>query len=352
MHFESPLSFLLLLAIPFLIWIRYRRVKPGTLRFPTIRNAVKSGRTIRQRFLWLPSFLRVLALIFLTIALARPQTGTEQIRDITQGIAIEMVVDRSGSMGQEMEYRGTKMNRLEVVKMVFKEFALGNNHDLQGRPSDLIGIISFARYPDTTCPLTLAHGALSPFINNIKLVQTREEDGTAIGDALALAAARLKKIDDTISLQKQRGDDEYTIKSKVIILLSDGENNRGKRSPLEAAELAAKWGIKVYTIAIGGGDSRTSIRTPFGVYKIPARQGVDTDTLQSIAEQTGGFFQKAEDEESLREIYKQIDEMEKTEIESIKFIDYKETFLPFVYIVLFLIGLEILLRETIFRKIP
>ncbi|MBA4369644.1 MAG: aerotolerance regulator BatA [Desulfobacterium sp.] len=352
MHFESPLSFLLLLLIPFLSWIRYRRAVPGTLRFPTIQNAVKSGKSIRQQLIWIPSFLRILALIFLTIALARPQTGTEQIRDITQGIAIEMVVDRSGSMGQEMEYRGMKTNRLEVVKQVFKEFLLGNEDDLKGRPSDLIGIISFARYPDTTCPLTLAHGALSPFIDSIKLVQTREEDGTAIGDALALAAARLQKVDETIALQKQHGDDAYTIKSRIIILLSDGENNRGKRTPLEAAALAAKWGIKVYTIAIGGEDSETSIQTPFGVYKIPGGQGVDTEALQAIAKQTGGSFYQAEDEKSLRSIYEQIDKMEKTEIESIKYIDYKEVFLPFVYMTLFLIGLEVLLRETIFRKIP
>jgi Ca-activated chloride channel family protein len=352
MHFESPWSFLLLLLIPVLLWIRQRRVVPGSVHFPTIAYAGKSGKSIRGQLVWIPLLLRVLALVFLVIALARPQTGTEQIRDITQGIAIEMVVDRSGSMGQEMEYRGKKMNRLEVVKRVFREFALGNDDDLKGRPSDLIGIISFARYPDTTCPLTLAHGALPAFIDSIRPAQTREEDGTAIGDALALAAARLKKVDETIALQRQRGEDAYTINSKVIILLSDGENNRGKRSPPEAAELAAKWGIKVYTIAIGGGDSQNTIQTPFGVFQLPGRQGVDTDTMRAIAEKTKGAFYQAEDEKSLRRIYEEIDKMEKTEIESIKFIDYKEAFPPFVYMALFLIGLAVLLRETIFRKIP
>ncbi|RJP76869.1 MAG: VWA domain-containing protein [Desulfobacteraceae bacterium] len=352
MHFESPWSFLLLLLIPVLLWIRHRRAVPGSVHFPTIAYAGKSGQSIRGKFIWIPLFLRVLALVFLVIALARPQTGTEQIRDVTQGIAIEMVVDRSGSMGQEMEYRGEKMNRLEVVKRVFREFALGNDDDLKGRPSDLIGIISFARYPDTTCPLTLAHGAIPAFIDSIRLVQTREEDGTAIGDALALAAARLEQVDETIAFQRQRGEVAYTINSKVIILLSDGENNRGKRSPMEAAELAAKWGIKVYTIAIGGGDSQNTIQTPFGVFQLPGRQGVDTDAMRAIAEKTKGAFYQAEDEKSLRTIYEQIDKMEKTEIESIKFIDYKEAFLPFVYMTLFLIGLEILLRETLFRRIP
>lgn len=307
---------------------------------------------MRQQLAWIPLMLRVVALVLLIFALARPQTGTEQVRDISKGIAIQMVIDRSGSMGQEMEYRGEKTNRLEVVKKVFREFVMGNDADLKGRPSDLIGIVSFARYPDTACPLTLAHGALPAFIDNIQLVQTREEDGTAIGDALALAAARLKKAEESIARQKQLGDATYTIKSKIIILLSDGENNRGKRSPEDAAELAAKWGIKVYTIAIGGEDGQASIRTPFGVYKLPGRQGLDTETMKKIAQKTGGAFQLAEDEESLRAIYEKIDQLEKTEIESVKFIDYKEAFLPFVYAGLFLIVLEFCLRQTVFRKIP
>jgi len=352
MHFESPWSFLLLLLIPFLMWLKHIRVKPGTVRFPTVRNAAEAGKSIRQRFTWLPVFLRVLALICLAVALARPQTGIEQLTEITQGIAIEMVVDRSGSMGTKMQYKGEQMNRLEVVKKVFKEFALGNGGDLPGRSNDLIGIISFARYPDTTCPLTLAHGALTPFIENIKLVKTRAEDGTAIGDALALAAARLKTADETTSLQKKMGIEPYKIKSKVIILLSDGENNRGRHDPVQAAEIAARWGVKIYTIAIGGVEAATSIRTPFGVYKVPMRQGVDVNTLEAVAKKTGGFFRMAEDDESLREIYEEIDRMEKMDIESVKFVNYKEAFFPFIIAVLFLAGLEIFLTATIFRKIP
>jgi Ca-activated chloride channel family protein len=255
-------------------------------------------------------------------------------------------------MGTEMRYKGEQMNRLEVVKKVFTEFVLGNGRDLLGRSNDLIGIISFARYPDTTCPLTLAHGALTPFIESIKLVKTRAEDGTAIGDALALAAARLKTADETTSLQKKMGIEPYKIKSKVIILLSDGENNSGRHDPIQAAEIAAKWGVKIYTIAIGGDEAVTSIQTPFGVYKVPMRQGIDTGMLEAVAKKTGGFFKMAEDDESLREIYKEIDRMEKTEVESVKFVNYKEAFIPFIIAVLFLTGLEIFLTATIFRKIP
>ncbi len=307
---------------------------------------------MRQQLHTLPLFIRILALICIIIALARPQTGREQVLDISKGVAIEIVVDRSGSMAAEMEYKGRQMNRLEVVKEVFKAFALGDGHDLPGRPNDLIGMIAFARYPDTICPLTLAHGALTPFLDSVNIVKTREEDGTAIGDALALAAARLKTADEILSKQRKGDKKNYQIKSRIIILLSDGENNAGKRDPIQAAAIAEKWDIKVYAIAIGGGDAVTSIRTPFGVYKVPTGQRVDTSALKAVAEKTGGFFRMAEDAGSLLSIYEEIDKLEKSEIESIRFVDYKESFLPFALAGLLFIGLEIFLSCTIFRKIP
>ncbi len=351
MHFESPWVFLLLLLIPFLIGLKHFRIKGGSIRFSSVGNASIAGKSLRRKLLWLPAFMRIVALVLLIIALARPQTGREQIREISKGVAIEMLVDRSGSMKAELEYFGKQMTRLEVVKRVFKDFVLGGSKDLPGRPNDFIGMIVFARYPDTVCPLTLAHGALPAFLKNVKLVQTREEDGTAIGDALALAAARLKTAEKSLKQQMDLSD-IYEIKSKVIVLLSDGENNCGKRSPLQVAEIAADWGIKIYTIAIGGGEAVTSVRTPFGVYKMPSRQRVDTKTLELIAEKTGGFFRKAEDAESLHEIYAEIDKMEKSEVESIRFVDYKESFLRFALAGLLLLACEIVLNCTLFRKIP
>ncbi len=351
MHFESPWTFLLLVILPVLIWFKQSRIKGGAIRFSTVNNANRAGNSVRQRFLWVPTFIRSAALVLLIVALARPQTGREQIRDTSKGIAIEMVIDRSSSMGAELEYAGEQMTRLDVVKNVFKEFVIGNDSNLPGRPNDLIGMIHFARYPDTVCPLTLAHGAFPAFTKSIKLAQTRSEDGTAIGDALALAAARLKTADASLG-KKQNNSDTFEIKSKVIILLSDGENNCGKRTPLQAAELASKWGIKVYTIAIGGGESVASIRTPFGVYKVPSRQRVDTKTLEAIAERTGGFFRKAEDAESLRDIYEEIDKMEKSEIESVRFIDYEESYVGFALAGLLLIVFEIIINCTWLRKIP
>lgn len=352
MHFESPWAFLLLILIPLLPLIRRFTQKHGAIRFSSTGNAAKAGRSLRRRLYHLPTVIRLLALLCLVIALARPQTGREEIVDVSKGIAIEMVIDRSGSMGAEMGFNGRQRTRLDVVKNVFKNFALGDGRDLPGRPNDLIGMVAFARYPDTICPLTLAHGALSPFLDTIKLVQDRSEDGTAIGDALALAAAHLQKADETLARQRAGSKKTYEIKSKIIILLSDGENNAGKRDPLQAADLAAEWGIKVYAIAVGGGDSVQTIQTPLGVFKVPGTQHVDTRALKQIAEKTGGFFREATDADSLSAIYAEIDQLEKSEVESIKFVDYKESFLPFALLGLMLIGFEILLSNTIFRKIP
>jgi len=350
MRFESPWAFILLVLIPLLIWLRLYRQGRVAIRFSTTSIAAMSGRSMRQRFLWLPDFLRIAALVLFIVALARPQSGLEQVREINNGIAIEMVLDRSGSMGAELEYRGGLMTRLDAVKKVFEEFVMGSSQGLEGRPNDLIGMIIFARYPDTICPLTLAHGALPEFLKTVHLVQDENEDGTAIGDALALAAARLETAEE--SLKGQKSSNDYRIKSKVIVLLSDGENNYGKRTPLEAAELAAGWGIRIYTIAIIGGETVSSIQTPFGVYKVPSGQRVDTSALKAIAEKTGGFYREAKDVESLRDIYREIDSMEKSEIESVRFVDYKELFQWFALTGLVLLILETILRTTLFRKMP
>ncbi|MGD8368987.1 MAG: VWA domain-containing protein [Desulfobacterales bacterium] len=352
MHFESPWAFLLLLLLPVLLWLRRRTAKRGAVRFSTVRNANRAGKSLRQTLAPLTAALQIAAIVCLVVALARPQTGREKVRDVSRGIAVEMVVDRSGSMGAEMEYNGRKMNRLEVVKQVFEKFVLGDGADLPGRPDDLIGMITFARYPDTVCPLTLAHGALPQFLESVKLVQRRDEDGTNIGDALALAAARLQTADETLARQNPEAKKSYKIKSKVVILLSDGENNCGKRDPVRAAELAKKWGIRVYTIAIGGGEAMQSIRTPFGVYKVPLEAPLDTTVLQTIAKTTGGFFRQAQDAESLQAIYEDIDKMEKSEIESVRFVDYRESFIPFALAGLLLTAGAIILDNTLFRKVP
>ena len=374
MRFEFPWAFLILPLYALLVWFSTRRRRSPAIRFSSIRAAASAGSSLRARLRLMPSITRGTAVLLLVIGLARPQQGREEVRDVDQGIAIEMVVDRSGSMGQEFIYEGSEMNRLEVVKKVFREFVLGNGKDLQGRPSDLIGMVAFARYADTVCPLTLSHGALDRFIEAIRLVSRKNEDGTAIGDALALAAARLKTAEELVTKSRGRtpalesqkdslssasgpglpawGGGDYRIKSKVIILLTDGRNNAGKRSPIEAARLAREWGIKIYAVGIGGRESFVTVRTPLGNYKVPGDPGVDEATLKNIADETGGAFWVAESAGKLHEIYREIDKLEKTEIESVRHIDYAERFAPFVLAGLLLLIFEQFLVSTVFRRIP
>jgi Ca-activated chloride channel family protein len=352
MHFEAPLAFFLLLGIPIMLFLRYRTRGLGSLRFSSTRHARQLQHSFRQRLAGLPVFIRVLALIFLTLAMARPQEGRERVRDVSHGIAIEMVVDRSGSMGAEMDFAGERLNRLEVVKQVFDEFVTGRSGNLSGRPNDMIGLVAFARYADTVAPLTLAHGALAEFIKNVQLVKRKNEDGTAIGDAIALAASRLQTAEETIKRQAEQGDKGFQIKSKIIILLTDGQSNAGKRTPAEAAALAKDWGIKIYTIGVGGNEGLMRQQSLFGSFLVQMGEGVDRKTLQSLADTTGGIFRLADDGEALRAVYREIDELEKSEVESIRYLDFREMFQPFLFIALGLLLLEIALVTTVFRKIP
>ena len=157
MRFATPWAFMLLLLIPLYLSVHLRKRKGPVLTFSAIELLFPAGISLRQRLIQLPLLLRIVAIILLVTALARPQQGIEKVYDISHGIAIEMVIDRSSSMGEEMTMGNRRTNRLEVVKKVFEEFIHGNGSQLEGRPSDLIGLVSFARFPETVCPLTLAH---------------------------------------------------------------------------------------------------------------------------------------------------------------------------------------------------
>lgn len=346
MRFASPWIFLLLLLIPAaFLWVR--RTRPPGWVFPSLDVVSVSGTSLRQNLLPLIPLLRVLALAMIVIALARPQFGVERVREISQGIAIEMVVDRSSSMAEEMYYQGRTVTRLDVVKRVFQDFVDGGGN-LPGRPTDLVGMITFARFPDTICPLTLSHDALDALIERVTLVQRRPEDGTAIGDAVALAAARLYKAEESLA-EKTGGPTPYQIKSKIIILLTDGQNNAGQRTVEQAAELCAEWGVKVY--AIGVGNTRR-VQTLFGSYQQPNRPGAEDQALRALAERTGGIYRIATNTESLVQIYQEIDALEKSEIQSLRYLDYRELFPPFALAGLLLIALELLLSSTILRRVP
>ncbi len=345
-RFESPWLFLLLVPLAALIiWRRGDRVR---LRFSSTADAQGLGRSWRSRLARLPLLFRTLALVALVVALARPQHGTERVRDITQGVAIGMVVDRSSSMGERMLFGGKSLTRLEAVKQVFREFVDPAAGELGGRPNDLIGMTTFAQYADSVCPLTLSHRPLLGLLGTIRLVEDRREDGTAIGDAVALAAARLGKAEERIR-RGEETDPSYEIRSKIIILLTDGENNAGDRSVRDAAELCKQWGIKVYAIGVG---AERGLRTPFGRLSAPKRPGFDDRALRDLADITGGKYWLATNAETLRSVHAEIDQLEKSEFEVVRYFDYREAFAPWALLALAMLSLEILLRQTVLRTVP
>jgi Ca-activated chloride channel family protein len=365
MQLYSPWALLLLLVLPFLGMVLLRKKRTAAVKFPSLMDMRRCPVSWRLRFRPALAAVRLLCLALLILALSRPRKGTVLSEVSTEGVAIEAVVDRSGSMFAEMDYEGEKLNRLEVVKRVLADFIEGDEKGLGGRTGDLIGLITFARYADTVCPLVLSHNVLNEFLKQTEIVSIRSEDGTAIGDAIALAAARLRKAEEELARRhiqmgfNAEGDAEdggrwpYEIKSKAIILLTDGRQTTGDAHPLEAAELARKWGIKIYTIGIGSAQAYTTMQTMFGgVIRVPTRHELDEELLQAIAEKTGGFYSRADDAEALRDVVERIDELEKTEVTSVQYTQYAERFGWWTLPALILLGLEMLAGCTVFRKIP
>jgi Ca-activated chloride channel family protein len=364
MQLYSPWALLLLVALPILWYLTLRTKRTAAVRFPTLGYVRDCPVSWRLRFRPLLKLARLLCLALLIVALARPRKGTVLSEIATEGVAIQAVVDRSGSMQTEMDYYGQRLNRLEVVKKVLADFIGGGEKGLPGRPNDLVGLITFARYADTTCPLVLSHNVLLEFLKQTEIVRLRSEDATSIGDALALAAARLKKAEEEIEQRRmqlgltaeqesdQKQEAGFKIKSKAIILLTDGRHNAGQYDPLQAAELAKEWGIKIYTIGIGSAQSYATVQTMMGSFKVPTHQQLDEALLKAIAERTGGFYSRADDAEALHEIVGKIDRLEKTEVKSVQYTQYAERFGPWTAGALFLLALEMLAGCTVFRKIP
>lgn len=344
MKLALPWALLLLLPLLKMVVDYFRQSGGPAVCFSTLDAFKKVPKTQRQRFMPLLFWLRVLSLLMLIIALTRPQ-----IKDMTQGIpkegvAIELVVDISSSMDISMPFQDTTMSRMEVTKLVVEQFAAE-------RPNDLLGLISFARYADTVCPLTLSHDSLLYYIRDLEIESRPNEDGTAFGDAVALAAARLKTAEERYS-QADEQDAGYAIKSKVIILLTDGNNNCGRHLPMEGAALAEYWGIRLHTIAITDPPEMKTIQTPQGPVQIEVEPLVQERILQKMAETTGGIYRRATDEASLRDVYAEINAMETSEIESERYHTYKEIFQPFATLGLLLLVSHTLLTTTWLRRIP
>lgn len=353
--FYSPWYFVLLLLLPLIAWRLFAPGHRSAVRFSSVDLARQLTPTLRQRMAWLPGALTIGAVVTMIVALAQPREGREQTVTDSEGIAIELVVDRSGSM-QAMDFQvdGEHVDRLTAIKNVVGKFVTGDDQ-LSGRFSDLVGLIAFAGYADGETPPTLDHAWLVSQLNNTQIVATRSEDGTAIGDAISLAVEKLNALD---AGQKEK------VQSKVIILLTDGENNAGQLEPIQAAELAETMGIKIYTIGVGTkGQAPMPVQDPFTgrtvMQWVPV--SIDEETLTKVADITHGRYFRATDTDSLVKIYSEIDQLEKSNVESQHFVDYRELAIqpfviagfsipPILFIAFVLLAARLLLQQTWLRE--
>lgn len=332
MTFAQPLCFLLFLPlIAYVVWyiLRSSRTEPSLqVSTTSMYDDMPKNWTIYLRHL--PFILRVAALSLLIIVLAQPQTTENWQNQDVEGIDIMLAVDVSTSMLAE----DLKPNRLEAAKQVASEF-------ISGRPNDNIGLTIFAGQSFTQSPLTTDHVMLMSIFNNVKcdiVTNGLLEDGTAIGDGIANAVTRLR---------------ESKAKSKVIILLTDGSNNKGEISPLTAAEIAKTFGIRVYTIGVGSnGTAPYPVKTYAGTQYVNVPVEIDENTLQQIASTSNGQYYRATSNSKLKEVYEEIDKLERTKLNVKKFSRRNEEFQPFALAAILCLLLEILLRLTVLRKVP
>jgi len=329
-QFANPDFFYLFLILPVLIfWYFFRHKKNlPTLMVSTAEGFKQLDKTLRQRLIHLPFFIRVLVLSLLIIVLARPQTSSSSRTVKTEGIDIVMSLDISTSMLAE----DFKPNRLEAAKKTALKFT-------EDRINDRIGLVVFAGQSFTQCPITFDHDVLKNLFESIKSSDKMAvEDGTAIGMGLATAVDRLK---------------DSKAKSKVVILLTDGVNNTGIVAPITAAEIAKTFDIRVYTIGVGTkGKAPYPMMTPFGKQYVNVDVQIDEDVLKEISSITGGRYFRATGNKGLEKIYAEIDKLEKTKIDESIFSRKTEEFLPFALAAAGLFLLELLLRYVYLRRIP
>lgn len=323
--------FLLLLLIPYIIWYILKRSKnEPTLQVSDTHMYTYAPRSYKIYLLHVPFVLRIIALIMIILILARPQTTDNWQNTEIEGIDIMLAVDVSTSMLAE----DLKPNRLEAAKQVAAEF-------INGRPNDNIGLTIFAGEAFTQCPLTVDHAVLLNLFNGIKCDIAQRgliEDGTAIGMGIANAVTRLK---------------DSKAKSKVIILLTDGSNNRGDISPLTAAEIAKSFGVRVYTIGVGtNGTAPYPVPTLAGTQYVNMPVEIDESTLTQIAGIANGNYFRATSNSKLKEVYEEIDKLEKTKLNVKEFSKREEKYQLFAWIALFCVLSEVILRNSILKRIP
>lgn len=326
-RFDYPYALLLLLLIPLVVWASLRRRGRRSVGYSSLDLLLGAGLEASAWKRHGMLALRVALLALVILAVARPQTGRSEYTTHTEGVDIMLVLDASGSM-QAQDFK--PRNRLHVAKEVVKEF-------ISRREQDRIGLVAFAAQAITQCPLTLDYPVLTKLIDEVDIGML--EDGTAIGVALATACNRLK---------------HSNAKSRIVVLLTDGQNNAGSVDPTTAARVAASLGIKVYTIGVGTkGRAPMPVNDPiFGKRMVSVAVDLDEQTLTKIAEITDGQYFRATDPEELERIYEKIDDLEKTRVEQQTFVNYTDHFAWFALPALGIMMLELALGQTLFREIP
>lgn len=326
-EFAYPFVLWGLILIPLLLLWYWKRNKKQTPDITYSSLKVFSGLkpTLRERLRHLPFALRMLAIAFFLVALARPQTYSTGESIYTEGIDIAMILDISGSMLAE----DFEPNRLEAAKNVINDF-------VQGRVSDKIGLVVFARDSFTQCPLTIDYPVLRNLLKDIESGMIT--DGTAIGNAIANGVNRLKDSD---------------AKSKVMILITDGVSNAGEVDPLTAAQIAETFGIRIYSIGVGTkGEAPYPFNTPLGTRYQMVPVEIDEELLKQVSATTGGRYFRATNNEALKNIYDEIDELEKSRVEVLSYRNTKELFYSWVGVGLLLLLIELGLIRTYLRKLP
>src|SRR2546430_4975600 len=332
MTFAHPYFLLFLLVLPLLAWLKGKIGFQPAFLYSSVQLVRGITGITRSSAGSILLKLRWLALALFIVALARPQLGEGETKVTASGIDIVVAIDLSGSMSSEdCELKAQRVNRLTIAKDVLEQF-------ISRRPNDRIGLVAFARDAYIAAPLTLDHDFLQQNLGRLEIA-TPDKDGTAIGSALTAALNRLREIKS---------------KSKMVILMTDGQNNAGKVPPLTAAEAAQTLGVKVYTIGVGTrGMAPIPYLDPFGRKRYAQQQvAIDETTLEQIAARTGGKSYPADKTETLRSIYDEIDRLEKSEVQVKKYQRYREMF-PFVALPgLVVLLLEIILNHTVWRKLP
>jgi Ca-activated chloride channel family protein len=335
--FANPWAFLLLLALPLYLWLA-RRGRPRSLTFSRAGLLAGAASRLTRVLAEVPSWLRALAFVALVFAIATPRTGASVVDVDAEGIAITLAVDISSSMlAEDMatadgEGRRTPRNRLVVAKQTVADF-------VRGREYDRIGLVAFAGEALTQVPITVDYPVIYQAIDQLQAGTNMLEDGTAIGTAIATAANRLRRAPG---------------KSRVMILMTDGENNRGEIDPLTAARAAAAFDIKIYTVGVGS-DGVAPIpvaRGPFGVQYASLPVSIDEDLLREIADVSGGQYFRATNATALDSIYQRIDRLERTDVEVRRYVNYTAHYLPLLLLAMMSLTGEWLLRASRFGRVP